>query len=211
VPRVALAPLVGLLGFLALRTLPASSVLLAGVIAIQCAFVVWIVTSRLPGWSRLLLTGFAAGTVAMILVRDGIAADALGFAMGGLCHALAYGGLLLWFGSSLRRGREPVVTGFARQMRKTMPIAVLRYTRRVTAAWCGFFGAQLLTSLSLLSLAPHGVWSAFVSVWNLPLVAVMALGEFCVRSCLFAREERTGFVATLNALRGIRVFPNHTS
>lgn len=210
-PLVALAPLVGLLGFLALRMLPASSFLLAGVIAIQSAFIAWMATSRLPGWSRLVLTGFAAGVALTIAFRNNMSADMLGFAVGGVCHAFAYGSLLMWFGLSLRPEREPVVTSFARQMRKTMPNAVLRYTRNVTLAWCGFFAAQLLASLSLLWLAPHGIWSAFVSVWNLPLVAVMALGEYCVRSCLFAREERTGFIATLSALRGVRVFPGHTS
>jgi uncharacterized membrane protein len=211
VPLVWIAPLVGLLGFLALRSLPASSFPLAGAIIVQFALVTWMVTGRLPVWARLLITVSATCMAIAALMRHGITAAALGFAMGGICHALVYGGLLTWFGLSLQPGQEPIITGFARQMRKTMPKEVLRYTRKVTVAWCGFFAGQLLASLSLLWMAPHSVWSAFVSVWNLPLVAVFALGEYFVRSCLFAREERTGFIATLSALRGIRLFPGHTS
>jgi uncharacterized membrane protein len=211
VPLVALAPLLGLLGVLALRTLPSTSYLLTGAIVIQSATVTWLVTGRLATWARLLVILSATCAVSAALLRYGVTAEVLGLVVGGTCHTIAYGGLLIWFILSLRPGREPVVTTFARQMRKTMPNSVLRYTRKLTAAWCGFFAGQLLTSLSLLWLAPYDVWSAFVNIWNLPLVAVMILGEYCVRSCLFGREERTGFIATLSALRGIRVFPGQTS
>ena len=39
-----------------------------------------------------------------------------------------------------------VVTGFARQIRRTMPDKVVRYTRLVTIAWCVFFATQLAVS-----------------------------------------------------------------
>jgi uncharacterized membrane protein len=125
-------------------------------------------------------------------------------AIAGLCHGAAYMALLIWFVLSLRPGSEPAITGFARRMRKTMPPAVQRYTRAVTIAWCVFFAAQLATSLTLAASGDIQAWSTFLTVWNLPSIAVMALGEYAVRSCLFARDERTGLLATLAALRHIR-------
>jgi uncharacterized membrane protein len=120
----------------------------------------------------------------------------------GLCHAAAYALLLVWFAASLRPGREPVVTGFARRIRQTMPDSVVRYTRLVTLAWCAFFALQLGVSLGLLLAAPEA-WASFVNLWNLPLVAAMMLVEFVCRSYLFRREPPTGLMATLAGLRRI--------
>jgi uncharacterized membrane protein len=108
-----------------------------------------------------------------------------------------------------------VVTQFARQMRQTMPAAVVRYTRRVTIAWCIFFAAQIGTSAVLLATAPPPVfssgvfssgvlssaaWSSFVNLWSLPLVAAMFLMEYGCRVVLFRHESRTGLIATVAGL-----------
>jgi len=138
---------------------------------------------------------------ALLLAMPG---QAMGLAVGGLLHALAYAWLLAWFATSLRRGREPVVTGFARRMRPTMPFKVVLYTRRVTLAWCGFFAAQMAISAVLLMAAPEAVWSAFVNLANLPLIAAMTLGEYGCRRVLFRHEQRTSLAATLMALRQFR-------
>ena len=132
-------------------------------------------------------------------------------AMAGVCHALVYSGLLIWFGSSLRSGREPVVTGFARRMRRTMPPDVVSYTRLVTLAWCVFFAGQIVLSLALLLAAPGYVWSGFVTMWNLPLVLAMILAEFICRTILFRHHQRTGLLATLAALRQMSGLPGSPS
>ncbi len=128
----------------------------------------------------------------------------MGSAAAWVCHAAAYGCLLVYFGRSLRAGSEPVVTAFARRMRTTMPLRVMRYTRRVTQAWCIFFAAQLIVSAALLVWASPGVWSGFVTVLNLPLLAGMVLAEFGCRLVLFRREQRTGLLATLAGMRLLR-------
>jgi hypothetical protein len=108
----------------------------------------------------------------------------------GLPHALIYAALLATFGASLRAGREPLVTGLSRQMYVVVPDAMAAYTRGVTWAWCGFFAVQLLTSLALFLLAPRAVWSFFVNLLNLPLLALMFIGEQTCRPFLLKNAPR---------------------
>jgi len=155
----------------------------------------WALRYRVGLWTVLLATGVALAAV------PGLSARVVGLAVAGGCHALAYAALLIWFGTSLRAGREPVVTGFARRLRQTMPESVERYTRRVTIAWCGFFACQLIASASLLLFAPLVAWSAFITLLNLPLVVTMLLAEFACRQLLFRHENPTSLAKTLLALR----------
>jgi uncharacterized membrane protein len=178
------------------------SAMLTGIaVAVQVTAIAWIAAGRLPNRYRaaVALAGLAA--VAALLLGLGLPARSAGLAVGGACHAVAYTSLLVWFAASLRVGHEPVVTGFARRMRRTMPAKVVRYTRHVTVAWSAFFAAQLLVSAALLAAAPSGLWASFVNVWSLPLVVAMFLAEFACRLVLFRQEPRTGLFATLAGLR----------
>lgn len=164
--------------------------------------------------TRRLATRFRATTVvatlalaAAVMIVAALPAQSFGLVVTGCCHAAAYLSLLTWFATSLRPNREPVVTGLARRVRRTMPDKVVRYTRHVTIAWCVFFASQLIFSLGLLLLAPETVWSAFVNVLNLPLLAAMVLAEFGCRLILFRHEPRTGLIDTLSAMRRARVMP----
>jgi len=98
-----------------------------------------------------------------------------------LPHLAIYLLLLAWFASSLLPGREPLVTFMARHVHDVMPPALVAYTRRVTVAWCVFFLAMAVTSVALFAWAPVGVWSAFVNLLNLPLVAAMFVAEYLWR------------------------------
>lgn len=146
------------------------------------------------------VTAALALLIAAMFMLD-LNARSVGLAVAGGCHAVAYLSLLTWFAASLRRNREPVVTGLARRVRNTMPDKVVHYTRHVTLAWCIFFAAQLLLSVGLLLLAPQAIWSAFVNVLNLPLLVAMFLAEFGCRMVLFRHEPRTGLIETLSAMR----------
>jgi uncharacterized membrane protein len=96
-------------------------------------------------------------------------------------HALIYSGLLIGFGLSLFPGHEPIVTYFARAIHGNIAPEIENYTRRITWAWCWFFGLELLGSAILLMLAPVAWWSTFVNILNIPLLAVMLLGERLTR------------------------------
>jgi hypothetical protein len=111
-------------------------------------------------------------------------------AASGVPHALIYAGLLALFGASLRPGGEPLVTALSRRMYAVVPAEMASYTRGVTWAWCAFFAAQLLTSLALFLLAPRAAWSFFVNLLNVPLLALMFIGEQRVRPFLLKNAPR---------------------
>jgi uncharacterized membrane protein len=161
----------------------------------------WALRYRVGLWAGLLAAGAAPTAV------PGLPERLVVLAMTGGCHAIAYSALIIWFGMSLRAGREPIVTGFARRLRQTMPDSVVRYTRNVTIAWCGFFACQLIMSATLLLLAPQAAWSAFVTLLNLPLVIMMTLAEFACRQVLFRHENPTSLARTLSALRHGTLMP----
>jgi uncharacterized membrane protein len=98
-----------------------------------------------------------------------------------LMHWGIYGGLLLTFALTLRPGHEPLISTISRRLHGSLSDEVVAYTRSVTIAWCGFFAAQLMTSIALFFLAPLVVWSFFVNVLDLPLVASMFAAEYGFR------------------------------
>jgi uncharacterized membrane protein len=179
--------------------------LVCGVAAIQIAAIVWMLSG---GWAVRYRAPLIAGSfAAAVLLLDRLPVRIGGLAAAGGCHAVAYTSLLIWFGTSLRSNREPLVSSFARRIRQTMPEKVVRYTRQVTIAWCLFFAGQLAVSAALLLLAPASVWSAFVTLLNLPLLAAMVLGEFGVRVVLFRHEPHSSLLGTVSAWRQARAAP----
>ena len=89
---------------------------------------------------------------------------------------------LLWvFGRTLRPGREPLITGFARGVHDTLPPFIEAYTRSVTIAWCIVFALQVIVSLILFAYASRESWSLFVNVLSLPLVAATFVVEYAYR------------------------------
>ena len=108
--------------------------------------------------------------------------DGLGLvAAYGTPHATAYLFLLWFFGHTLLRGKEPLVTRLARRVHGTLLPSMIGYTRRVTIAWCFFFGAQLTVSALLFAFSPLEIWSLFINLLNLPLLVLMFAGEYLYR------------------------------
>ncbi|MEO7726695.1 MAG: hypothetical protein ABIS45_05535 [Burkholderiales bacterium] len=118
----------------------------------------------------------------------------------GLPHAAIYLSLLLLFGSTLRPGREPLVTRLARTVHGTLAPAMAAYARNVTIAWCVFFCAQVAASALLFCLAPPAVWSLFINVVNMPLLILMFAGEYAYRSVRHREFPHASF------FDGIRAF-----
>jgi uncharacterized membrane protein len=146
--------------------------------ALQLLIVGAILLGRTAKWLRWLSAAAAIALVAVVYKESGHLDPV---AMSGIPHALAYAGLLATFGASLFRGREAVLTGLVRRLRGPLPPMLLGYTRRVTAAWCAFFAAQLTVSLALFVFAPLETWSFFVNVLNVPLVLAMFAAEYAYR------------------------------
>ena len=173
----------------------------------QVTAAAWLLSGRWSSRYRVALLVVTLALVTTVTVFSGMPARAIGLAVTGGCHAVAYSTLLTWFGASLRPGHEPVVTSLARRVRRATPAKVLRYTRQVTVAWCVFFALQLALSAILLLVAPVAVWAAFVTLLNLPLVIAMGLAEFGYRMILFRHERHTSLIDTISALRRARFIP----
>ena len=124
----------------------------ATLIAVQAALITWIGSSALA--QRALRIGIGAAVFLLVLLLYRFA-DNGALVTIAVPHAMAYLTLLVVFAVSLRPGREAVATLLARKARGPLSDKTLRYTRRVTWAWCWFFVAQLTGSLLLLLFAPR--------------------------------------------------------
>lgn len=105
-------------------------------------------------------------------------------------HTVIYVTLLAVFGATLLPRRDALVTALSRRMYGSITPAMAAYTRGVTWAWCGFFAAQLATSLALFLWAPIAVWSVFVNILNAPLFVLMFAAEHACRLVCLADAPR---------------------
>lgn len=112
-------------------------------------------------------------------------------ALSGISHASLNLFLLWFFGRTLLRGREPLITQISRRVNGDVQPDIARYTRRVTAAWSIYFAAQVAVSLLLYLFAPLPVWSLFINVLNLPLLLMMFAGEYVWRTTHYPHHART--------------------
>jgi uncharacterized membrane protein len=121
-----------------------------------------------------------------------------------ITHWVIYGGLLATFASTLRPGREALISVMARRLHGTMPDELRIYTRRVTYAWSIFFAMQLTLSVTLFFAAPLVVWSFFVNVLDIPLVAAMFAAEYLCRIHCLENPPRHSLSAILGMIADVR-------
>jgi uncharacterized membrane protein len=138
---------------------------------LACALACWFVQRH---WS------FLAGQVSLIYLLQ----------QGG-----AYAGVGALFARSLLPGQTPLCTHWAALVHGPLSPALLRYTRRVTAAWVVFFAMLTAALILLYALAPLGVWSAFANFCAFPLVIAMFVGEYLVRGRVLPDMRHAGIMA----------------
>jgi uncharacterized membrane protein len=120
---------------------------------------------------------------------------------------MTYLTLLVVFAVSLQPGREAIATILARKARGALPDEIVRYTRRVTWAWCWFFVAQLMGSLVLLLFGPLGAWALFVNVCNLPLIGAMLCAEYIYRQWRHAAQPPERLADMVRSIRQVQAVP----
>ncbi len=100
---------------------------------------------------------------------------------------------LFWvFARTLKRGKEPLVTGISRLERGgVVPPDLLGYTRSLTAFWSVFFVLMAVSSILLSFLAPLRVWSFFSNVLSYFLVAAFFLLEYPFRVLRFPHHQHS--------------------
>ena len=139
----------------------------------------------------------AAG--AIVAAGDRIAAGTLWMLL--LQHVGINAALCLVFGRTLGPGSTPLVSRFAQIVHGPLSPRLVRYTRGATQAWVLYFGLTALASVLLFFLAAPGVWSAFVNLLSLPLLAAMFGAEYLVRILVLPESERSGFFQSMAAYR----------
>ena len=106
---------------------------------------------------------------------------------------------LLWlaffFGRTLRPNRTPLIERIARRSNVSLSAPLCRYTRRLTAIWCGYFVAAALFSAIL-------GWSEVVTFSRLGQVVLVGsvllfVGEHWLRPRVFPHEVFPGMLQQL--------------
>jgi uncharacterized membrane protein len=114
-------------------------------------------------------------------------------------HAGVHLCLGAWFGSTLLRGRQPLISRLAERVHHGLQPTMARYTRSVTLAWALYFLAMAAVSLALYAAEPFAVWSLFANALT-PLSAVaMFCGEHLLRYRLHPEFERIGIIDAMRA------------
>jgi uncharacterized membrane protein len=108
-----------------------------------------------------------------------------------------YAIMAVGFGRSLLSGRVPLCTRLADRLHGPLTVGELKYTRSVTVAWVIFFMLNLVATLLLFELAPLRIWSLYVNFCALPLILLMFVAEYAVRSVALPARPRSGLMATL--------------
>ena len=100
----------------------------------------------------------------------------------GYLPAFALLWLAVFFGRTLRAGDTPLIERVARVSKPMLSPALCRYTRRLTALWCGYF--VLAAALIVGTRLGFGRASAGTAMFSL----LLFVGEWGVRRLLFPNE-----------------------
>lgn len=127
-----------------------------------------------------------------LLVHAGLAASPRDlFALGLLAvPVLPSAGMLLLFGRSLRSS-QTFVERIARRSEPDLDPAKVRYCRRVTKVWCGFFVLNIVLTLALARFAPLSWWTAWTGALAYVAMGLLFAGEYAVRRARFGDRSRT--------------------
>ena len=155
-------------------------------------------------WNARLLIGLAGG--AALLLVDTIEQGPPLYYLPPILINLLLAGL---FGSTLRRGRTPLVTQYSILHRGRLEPGVVGYTRRVTQVWTAFFLLLAGESLLLSIFATVETWSLFANVLNYVFVAALLVGEYLWRLRRLSGLEHPGLMRFLLSLMSTHVSKIH--
>ena len=88
--------------------------------------------------------------------------------------------MLALFAWSLRQPQS-IIERVARVVYDDFPPEAVRYTRRVTAVWCGFFVVNGLIALWTAVAASWATWTLYNGLISYGLMGLLFVGEYAVR------------------------------
>lgn len=145
-----------------------------------------------------------AGSVKALLVRFTRLEWSMALAMSGLSAAIAVtdseallraypivvnAGMLIAFGATLRGGGPSMIERFARVRRPDLDARAVRYTRRVTQVWCGFFALNGAVSAACALWGSRAQWAFYNGVVTYLLIGVLIVGEIAWRHAFVLRGK----------------------
>ncbi|MBC7732692.1 MAG: hypothetical protein H7306_12445 [Bacteriovorax sp.] len=139
---------------------------------------------------RLLALG-AAGIVAALCLQAVLGVQVSAQALYVAQHMGIHLFLAVLFGSTLRAGRQPLITTLAERVHRVFTPDMVAYTRKVTLAWTLYFIAMAVLSLLLYAFAPFGAWALFANLLTPLAIAAMFGAEYLLRYHLHPEFERT--------------------
>lgn len=110
-------------------------------------------------------------------------------------------GLAGFFGSTLRRGHQPLVTRLARAVHGHLPPEIERYTRSVTLVWTLFFVMLGVVASLLYVAASTQWWSVWVNFLTPLAIGAMFGVEYIVRRRSFPNFEHVTFMTAFRAFQ----------
>lgn len=108
----------------------------------------------------------------------------------------AFAFMALFFYRTLRPGSVPLITRVARMEHPDLPLAMERYSRRLTWIWTFCFLLLFAAALGSTLILPLEVWSRWVQGLGYVLPGVLFLGEFAYRHHRFP-DRRHGSLREL--------------
>jgi uncharacterized membrane protein len=168
--------------------------------ALGIALIAWALAT---GWLSTLAATLAAASVLALLLW--LAARVPGMLLYAPPVAINLA-LLAFFARTLRAGREPLVSGFARIERGgALPSDLARYTLNLTRAWVAFFALMAAISITLAITGPVAAWSLFSNVLNYLLVALFFVLEYVYRRVRYRHHPHASPLQMIRLLRNFRM------
>jgi uncharacterized membrane protein len=147
--------------------------------------------------------GLLAGTLVVISGRrllgliTGVALAAAAWRFAGSIGFLVYmpplaafAFMAAFFGRTLRKGSEPLISRIARKEHSTLSPEVARHTRLLTGAWTACFMALFLVSADLASVLSLEAWSIWVQGLGVIVPGALFLGEYAYSRYRFPHRPR---------------------
>ena len=166
-------------------------------VAAALGALIWAIAAR-----RLGVTILAAAIVALLGAALAWSPQVLLFAPPVLINAL----LAAFFGASLRPGREPVISIFARLEQGRLPPDLARHARLVTWCWTLLLAAIAIAALALAAWSPMETWSLFTNVVSYALIAALFTGEYLYRRLRFRNYRHASLSALVRNVRRANLF-----
>jgi len=115
--------------------------------------------------------------------------------------------LAVFFGASLRTGREPIIGIFARlEQGGILPPDLARHARSVTWLWTLLLAACATLAMALAIWASLETWSLFANVVNYALIAALFIGEYLYRRVRYRHYRHASLAALLRNVRSASLF-----